>query len=159
MDTPPDPPARAPVALLLLLALAGLLYWASVPGFVRAAGVGGDAVMGAFNLILLLGVLWLVLGIALIVGNRDRAMPGWAVWTAAFILPFSAVATVMAEDSPATRPWAFSSAIILPLLFAAYALWARLPVLRRLLPAPVASLLVWGAACFLAFGAFFVSLV
>lgn len=155
-DDPP-PGSRPPLGLLALLVLSGVLYWAFVPDFVRGAHAAAEAADALRPLALMAG-LWAVLGVALMLGQRDGAMPGWACWVAAIIVPLSAVTTVLAEDAPGTRVWAHASAILLPVLYAGFALWARLPALHRRLPAPVTAALVWGTAAFLTFGAFIASL-
>jgi hypothetical protein len=79
--------------------------------------------------------LWLVLALLLLIAAIHGAMPTTGKIGAAVLLPVSAVAASIAADLYSHRAdWAFAIVLALPLLIAAYALWARLPALHATLP-------------------------
>ena len=61
----------------------------------------------------------------------------WSAIVAVFVVPLSGVAAFVAIDMCSRHmQWAIIFPAALPLLIASYAMWARLPRLRALLPAP-----------------------
>jgi len=143
MDAAPQP---VPKALLLLGAVALLPY-----GVLLLAWFGpqlrGDAVAGeAFRLLLIMVLLWLLLGMMLFLGHAGGAMPRCIAWLAWIVVPLSPPALLLADDAAATRPIAHAGIVLLPLLFALYALWARLASWQRRIPPGAAAALAWGPA-------------
>jgi hypothetical protein len=136
----------APIGMIALLAVAGVLYCALL--IVSAAPLGGgeDAYSQAWAALLLTFWLWVALAALLLVGGVKGHMPRWAALSALLLHPLSGVAAFAAEDA-ASRHAAGALLIValLPLVVAGYAFWARLPRLRAALP-EVATSLAAGAA-------------
>jgi len=156
---PMTPRARTLLVIqLILLAIAIALYLPLLQTFGRPyTGAGGDARYGqALAEFFLLSGLWLVLAAMVLLGIGG-AMPRWAILVALALVPLSGIATMLAEDRLATRPWARMDIIILPALFAAYALWSRWPRLQRMVPARIAHPAALGGIALLTLGSFAVS--
>ena len=128
-----------PIGMVAVLAIAAGFYAAMLVDIRPAAhgAVAGDAVAWLF----FTAGLWLSLSIALIVGAVGGRMPRPALWV--LLQPLAGAALVVSSDFysrhrdlPPLEP------AILPLLIAFYALWARLPALRRRLPATPTSVAV-----------------
>jgi lipoprotein NlpI len=96
-------------------------------------------------------MLCVVLGVLLLIGGTQGAMPAWSAGTATILLPISAFAVVVTAgllDRGASRGYLLVPAAIPP-LFAGYAMWARLPSWRRAIPALPASIVAWVAVALL----------
>jgi hypothetical protein len=142
---------RAPVATILLLVLAGLLYAPMMGCFIDApnSDAFGRGLALAYGAILA-GLLWLVLAALLIVAAIKGRMPLWARVGAVVLWPLSCVAVWMAADGHAAGdPSAIWVPALLPPLIALYALWARLPALHATFRAGVTSIVLGGAIAFL----------
>jgi hypothetical protein len=153
----PSPPQRSwPIGLLLLLAVAGVLYFLMLANAVDQPAGGGEARLGAaIAALFLTASLWIVLTIMIIVGGVSRAMPGWAGALAGLLIPASGVATVTAIDMCSRNmPWAIVFPALLAPLIAFYAFWARLPRLQAALPAEPTSVAVWASIFFLSVATF-----
>ena len=142
---------RAPVATILLLLLAAVLYAPMLACFIDAPH--GDAFGRGLALAygaILAGLLWLVLAALLIIAAVQGRMPLWARIGAVVLWPLSCVAVWMAGDAHgAGDPSAIWVPALLPPLIALYALWARLPVLHTVFRAGVTSAVLGGAIAFL----------
>ena len=91
-----------------------------------------------------LTMLSIALAVLLIAAGVSGAMPRWVMFAALFLVPFSGVAAFVAIDMCSRHiKWAIVFPVVLPLLIAAYALWARLPQLRAAIPAGPMSATVW----------------
>jgi hypothetical protein len=133
---PREKSSKAPVGSLILLIVAGFLYLAMVGSLTgmnetdaagRGMAMGFGTIFGA--------ALWLVLALLLLIAAIHGAMPTMGKIGAAILLPVSAVAASVAADLYSHRTdWAFVIVLVLPLLIAGYALWARVPALHPALP-------------------------
>lgn len=140
-------PGRAPVGSIVLLIVAGFLYLAMAGSLVgldatdaagRGMAMGFGTIFGA--------ALWLVLALLLLIAAINGAMPTMGKIGAAVLLPLSAVAASVAVDLYSQRAdWAFVVVLVLPLLIAGYALWARIPALHATLPPLQITVLLGGA--------------
>ena len=139
----------APYGMIALLAVAGVLYCALLVTSAAPSGGGEDAYSQAWASLLLTFWLWVALAALLLVGAVMGHMPRWAALSSLLLHPLSGVAAFAAEDA-ASRHVAGALIIValLPLVVAGYALWARLPRLRAMLP-EVATSLGAGAAILL----------
>lgn len=137
-------PAKAPVGTIVLLIVAGVLYLAMAGSL---ADLGGSDAAGrgmAMGFGMIFGAaLWLVLALLLLIAAINGAMPTAGKIGAAVLLPVSSVAASVALDLYSHRAeWAFAVVLALPVLIAAYALWARLPAVHAVLPPlPITALL------------------
>ncbi len=127
---------RPPVGTYILLGVAGLFYALMLANLVEtgttdAAGRGLDRAFAA-----LAGFfLWILLAVLLVVGGVKGHMPLLAAMVASILLPVSAVAAVAAAELYERQGgWPILVPALLPLVFAFYALWARLPHLQKSLP-------------------------
>jgi hypothetical protein len=132
----PEKSSKAPVGSLILLIVAGFLYLAMVGSL---ADLGGSDAAGrgmAMGFGMIFGAaLWLVLALLLLIAAIHGDMPTAGKIGAAVLLPVSSIAASIAIDLYSHRgDWAFLIVLALPLLIAAYALWARLPDLHASLP-------------------------
>ena len=84
-----SPPQRSwPIGLLLLLAVACVLYFLMLASALNQPAGGGESRMAAaFEALFLTAGLWIVLVIMIIVGGVSGAMPGWAGGSPAFSFP------------------------------------------------------------------------
>jgi hypothetical protein len=141
----PEAPQRSfPFGTILLLAIAGALYIA-VLGTTSFSSGGGDAAFGrAMASLFFTAALWIALALLVVVGSAMGAMPRWAGVAATFLLPLSGVATFVAIDMCSRHiKWAIVFPVVLPLLIAVYALWARLPRFRAAIPTGQAAAVIW----------------
>lgn len=144
----PDPSRRTAFAVgtFLLLTVAGVFYvW--LLAAVSGPREYGEAAFGqAFEALFLTVFLWSALALLLIVGGVVGEMPRWAAMLALFVHPLSAVGAFVAIDMASRNAgWALAFPGLLPLLIAAYAVWARFPALHRALPPLPASIAAWSA--------------
>jgi hypothetical protein len=142
---------RAPVATILLLVLAGLLYAPMMGCFIDApnSDAFGRGLAQAYGAILA-GMLWLVLAALLIIAAVKGRMPLWARVGAVVLWPLSCIAVWMAADAHAAGDRsAIWVPVLLPPLIALYALWARLPALHATFRAGLTSIVLGGAIAFL----------
>lgn len=90
--------------------------------------------------------LWLALAIMLLIANFKGNMPRWAGLSALILVPLSAgTALVSIEMYTRDGGWPIIVPVVLPPLFAFYALWARIPALNRLLSPKLTSIIVGNA--------------
>jgi hypothetical protein len=139
----PSPPQRSwPIGLLVLLAVAGVLYALMLANAVSRPSGGGEAgIETAIE-----GLFWIVLVIMIVVGAVMGAMPGWAGGLAGLLIPASGVANFTAIDMCSRdMPWAIVVPILLAPLIAFYAFWAGWPKLHAALPAERTSVAVWAS--------------
>jgi hypothetical protein len=144
----PSPTQRSrPIGLLLLLAVAGVLYVLMLANALYQPSGGGEAgIEAAIEGLFLTAGLWIVLAIMIVVGAVTGAMPGWAGGLAGILVPASGVANFTAVDMCSRHmPWAIVVPALLAPLIAFYAFWARLPRLQAALPAERTSVAVWAS--------------
>jgi tetratricopeptide (TPR) repeat protein len=132
----PPPTSSVPVGAIIVLILAVLSYlaMAAALGDIGHSDNAGNAIDA--GLAVFFGFfVWVWLGVLLLIAGVKGNMPVWAGITVAILLPASAVTSSIAVDlhtigglSPRIEPFA------LPPIFAAYALYARLTVLHRVIP-------------------------
>jgi hypothetical protein len=137
---------RAPIGSIILLIVAGFLYLAMAASLADVSGSdsAGRGIAMGFGMIFG-AALWLVLALLLLIAAINGAMPVVGKIGAAVLLPVSAVAASVAVDLYSHRAdWAFAIVLILPLLIAIYALWARLPGLHASLPPLLITSLLGG---------------
>jgi len=141
-----DSPAHRsiPFGTILLQALACVLYVTMLAN-VRFSAGGGDAVVGeAIAELLFILLLWVTLALLLIASAVMGQMPRWAGFLSLLLIPLSGVATVAAIDLCSRHArWAIVFPILLPLLIAFYAAWARFAKLHAAFPAKDISFVVW----------------
>jgi len=141
----PDSPQRSfPFGTILLLAVAGLLYVAML-GTISFSSGGGDAAFGqAMASLFATAGLWVALALLLIAAGVSGEMPRWVAFAAVLLIPLAGVATFVAIDMCSRHiKWAIVFPIVLPLLVASYAMWARVPRLRAAISARSMSATVW----------------
>lgn len=145
-----------PIGLLLLLAVAAVLYVLMLANASHQPAGGGEANIGAaIEALFLTSGLWIVLAIMIVNGGVLGTMPGWAAWLAGLLVPVSAIANFTAVDMCSRHmPWAILFSILMPPLLAFYAFWARLPSLQAALPAERTSVAVWASIFILSVAAF-----
>jgi hypothetical protein len=145
-----------PIGLLLLLAVAVVLYVLMLGNAWNLPTGGGESSMAAaFEALFLTTALWIVLAVMVVVGGVGGTMPRWAAWLAGLLVPVSAIANFTAVDMCSRHmPWAIVFSILMPALIAFYAFWARLPQLQARLPAERTSVAVWASVFFLSVVAF-----
>jgi len=147
MSMPSLPQRSWPVGLLLLLAVAGVLYVLMLANATYEPAGGGESRMSAAfeGLFLTLG-LWIVLAVMIVAGAVGGTMPGWAGGLAGILVPASGIANFTAVDMLSRHmPWAIVFPILLAPLIAFYAFWARMPELQARLPAERTSVAVWAS--------------
>jgi hypothetical protein len=142
--------------LLLLLAVAGILYVLMLANATYQPSGGGESRMAAaFEGLFLTAGLWIVLAIMIVTGAGGGTMPGWAGGLAGILVPASGIANFTAVDMCSRHmPWAIVIPLLLAPLIAFYALWARLPRLQAVLPAERTSVAVWASIFFLCVATF-----
>jgi hypothetical protein len=144
----PSPPQRSwPIGLLVLLAVAGVLYALMLANALYQPSGGGEAGLeAALEGLFLTAGLWIALVIMIVVGAVMGSMPGWAGGLAGILLPASGVANFTAVDMCSRdMRWAIVVPILLAPLIAFYALWAGWPKLHAVLPAERTSVAVWAS--------------
>ena len=132
------------IGTYLVLALASGLYVAMLLNVQVPAGGGEARIANAYQVLFLTLWLWIVLAVLLGICGVMGEMPRWAGIAAIFLHPLSGVAAFVAIDMAERHAWAIVFPVLLPLLTALYAMWARLPQLHAKLPAKTMSLAAWG---------------
>jgi hypothetical protein len=147
MSMPSLPQRSWPVGLLLLLAVAGVLYVLMLGNAMYEPSGGGESRMSAaFEGLFLTAGLWIVLAVMIVAGAVGGKMPGWAGGLAGILVPASGIANFTAVDMLSRHmPWAIVFPILLAPLIAFYAFWARMPQLQARLPAERTSVAVWAS--------------
>lgn len=136
-----------PIGAFIVLAVAVGFYLGMMICLANIQSTGDDAVGRAmaegFGVMFAM-MLWVALGILLIIGGIQGAMPGWSAGTATVLLPISAVVVVNIAGLLARSANAGYLVVpaAIPPLFAFYAMWARLPSWRQVIPALPASISV-----------------
>ncbi len=141
---------------LLALAAAAILYVLILDNVAYQRNGGGEArIAGAFEAIILTAGLWIMLAILLVLGARSGSIPTWAVYLAVPFVPISGIAYLVAIDMFCRdTPVAAMIIVLMPLLIAFYALWARLPRLHTTLSSHPTSAAIWASVCILSAGTF-----
>jgi hypothetical protein len=139
------PRRTIPVGTYLVLALACVLYVAMLLNVHVPAGGGEARIANAYQVLFLTLWLWVVLAVLLVMCGVMGEMPRWAGVAAFFLHPLSGVAAFVAIDMAERHGWAIIFPVVLPLIIALYALWARLPQLHARLPVKSTSLVAWVA--------------
>ena len=136
-----------PIGLLLLLAVAGVLYALMLANAsYQPSGGAESSLEAALEGLFLTVALWIVLAIMMAVGAVMGSIPGWAGGLAGILVPASGVANFTAVDMCSRgMPWAIVVPILLAPLVAFYALWAGWPRLHAALPAERTSIAVWAS--------------
>jgi lipoprotein NlpI len=143
-----------PIGAVIVLAVAIVFYLGMMACLGSIQSLGEDAVgraMAEGFSIMFAMMLWVVLGILLLIGGIQGAMPGWSAGAAAILLVISGVVVVNTAgllDRGANAGYLEVPAVI-PLVFAGYAMWARLPSWRRAVPALPTSIAAWVAVALL----------
>ena len=153
----PSPPQRSwPISLLVLLAVAGVLYVLMLGNAMYEPSGGGESRMSAAfeGLFLNLG-LWIVLAVMVVAGAVGGKMPGWAGGLAGVLIPASGVANFTAVDMCSRHmPWAIVFPVLLAPLIAFYAFWMGWKRLHAALPAERTSVAVWASVFVLSVATF-----
>jgi hypothetical protein len=143
MSMPSSSQRSWPIGLLVLLAVAGVLYALMLANALTQPSGGGEA---AIEGLFLTAGLWIVLAIMIVGGAVMGAMPGWAGGLAGILIPASGVANFTAVDMCSRHmPWAIVVPVLLAPLIAFYAFWAGWPKLHAALPAERISVAVWAS--------------
>ena len=134
-----------PFGTLILCVVALALYALMLANMSPSPAGVGDAVVGqAFFVLYLTAALWIVLALLMVGGAVMGQMPGAIAVVAIFMLPLSAVGCFVAMDLVRKFPAMIVVPVLLPLLIAFYALWARFRRLRHAFSATATALWVWG---------------
>lgn len=134
-----------PFGTIVVLAIACALYLAMLSSISFSAGRGDASFGEAIASFLFTVGVWVALAVLLIVGGVMGEMPRWSAMIAVILLPLAGVATFVAIDMCSRHiKWAVAFPIVLPLLVALYALWARTPKFRAAVAATPMSIGVWG---------------
>jgi len=133
-----------PFGTLLLLAVACGFYVAMLGSTSFSTGVGDASFGQAIASLFFTAGLWIALAALLIAAGVMGEMPRWVAFVAVFLLPLAGVATVTAIDMCSRHiKLAILFPVVLPLLVAVYALWARFPAFRAAIPAEPMSAGIW----------------
>jgi hypothetical protein len=139
----------APIGMIVVLCLATLLYLLMNAWIMGLRDGGSDAAgRGLAGVYILFAgfLLWILLGVLLLMGAVGGRMPLAATLAAVLLLPASAVGVAEAlEVYEHDIDLVIVVPVLLPLVFAAYALWARFVTLQARL-GPVAASTAAGLA-------------
>ena len=147
MSMPSSSQRSWPIGLLMLLAIAAVLYGLMLANAMyQPSGSGEASLEAAIEGLFVTAGLWIVLAIMVVVGAVQGTMPGWAGGLAGILVPVSGVANFTAVDMCSRHmPWAIVIPILLAPLIAFYAFWAGWPKLHAALPAESTSVAVWAS--------------
>ena len=145
MVTDSQPRKDLPIGTLILFALAIVLFAAMLANISFSTAGGEASFSQAVGSLLTVFGLWVWLALLLVVCAVLGAMPRWSAVAAFVLVPLSGVAATVAIDmcSRHIRP-AIVVPILLPLLIALYAAWARWPGVHARFPAHDVSIAIWG---------------
>src|ERR1043165_9421647 len=137
-------PRGFPVGILIMLVIAAALYVAMLSTITFSTGPGDASFGQAIASLMATAGLWIALSVLLVIGAMMGEMPRWARFAAVFLVPFSGAATFTAIDMCSRHiKWAIVFPVVLPLLIAVYAMWARFPALRAAIPGEPMSAAIW----------------
>ena len=159
MATELQPRKIWPIGTILLFALTGVLYVAMLTTISFSAGGGEAAFSQAIAALFAVIGLWVLLALLLFAGAILGKMPRWSAAAAVIFVPVSGVAMFVAIDMCSRHiAWAVIVPIMLPLLIALYAAWARWPRFHTAFPAKQTSMIVWGVIFVLSTATFLLAL-
>jgi hypothetical protein len=154
MTTEQTTRAKAPVGAIIVLAMTAFIYAGMMANLGEIQNPMSDAagrgMAAGFSMVFLI-VEWILLAVVMLIGGINGDMPNWAAIVASLLLPLSGFAagdalTLLEDD--ASPLYQLVPGLTAPVM-AAYALWARLPVLHRALPPLPTSATVWGVVALL----------
>jgi len=143
---PTQAPTRASIVMVVLLVFGIGLYAATIGSIadLGSSDAAGRALGEAFGVIFGF-CLWVLLAVMIVVAAVTGNMPVWARIAAGILVPVSAISAAIAvEFIKHHSGWQLLVPALIPPLIAAYALWARLPQLHRVLPPVLTGIAVWG---------------
>lgn len=141
-----------PFGAIALLAVAAILYGALLANAFPVTG-GEDRISQAFGAFFLTLALWLDLALLLMVGGVRGEMPRWTAYSAIVLHPLAGLAEAVALDAVSRNiNGAMVFVVLLPLVIAGYAMWARLTVLHKAYPPRPVSVAAWAAIVLLTIG-------
>jgi lipoprotein NlpI len=141
-----------PIVAIIVLVLAGVLYYLMMGLLEDLSRPSNDAFARGIGILftMLFGAgLWLLLGILLLIGIFKGTMPEWSAMAAAPLWLISGVAAALALNYIDRDGSYIFVPALLPPVIAAYALWARLTRLHRLIPPLPTSIAAWVAVALL----------
>jgi len=140
-----------PFGTILLLAVTCGFYVAMLGSISFSTGVGDASFGQALASLFFTMGCWIALAVLLIAAGLMGEMPRWVRFVAVFLLPLAGIATFTAIDMCSRHiKWAIVFPIVLPLLVAVYAVWARFPACRAAIPIEPMSAAVWALVLVLA---------
>jgi hypothetical protein len=146
METDLQTRRAVPIGTLILFALAAVLYVAMLANVPFSSGGGEDAFSQAIASFYTVFGLWIVLAVLVVVSAVAGTMPRWSGFAAFVLIPLSGIAAFVAIDMCSRHiPQAIIVLILLPLLIAFCAAWARWPGVRARFPGGDVSMASWGA--------------
>ena len=126
-----------PIGTFLVLLLVVGLYVAVLLNVQVPAGGGEARIANAYQVLFLTLYLWIALAVLLVVGGVMGQMPRWAMVAGFFLHLLSGVAAFVAIDMAERHGWAIVFPVLLPVITALYALWARFPQFHVKYPATI----------------------
>lgn len=155
MSTRSDGPPAVPTFSIILFALA-VLVWVGViatAATINDSDAAGNGLSYSLGVLMAIG-LWVLLAALLISIGVRGLIPRAGVLAAVILVPASGAAAVAAfnllRERAAPSGWPIIIPALVPALIFVYVLWASLPGIRAMLPDPIATGIVWGAALILA---------
>lgn len=147
-------PASLPIGMLVVLLIAMVCYLGMLANMGEMQNASTDAMgrglASGFALVFML-IEWLLLAILLLIGGVKGEMPVWSAIVAVALVPLSAGAAIgVLEplDNHGDPHFQLVPGLLAPVM-AAYALWARIPALHRVLPPQPTSIATWLAVAIL----------
>jgi hypothetical protein len=130
-----------PIGFCILAAVSASVFVCLLASVFSPAETGDGRLGQAVGIFLLTAVLWGMLGLLLLAGGLMGRMPRPAAIAAVILLPVSGVAACVAEDAYSRNiTGAIFFVVLLPLLIAFYAAWARFPRYHERFPPKATSL-------------------
>ena len=143
-------------ASFVIVLVVTLLLWAATVAngvTMRSSDAAGNALSQAFGVFMALA-LFVLMAILLVLAAIRGEMPVWMRIAAVVVLPASGAATVAAiellsQNTEWPVRWPLAIPVLAPALLVAIALWAYVPSLRAMAPAPVVGTVAFGALALL----------
>jgi hypothetical protein len=133
----------------LILSLVAVPLWMSIVNNLLTltnTDAAGQGLAVVFTFMITVA-LWILLALALILAWQKAALPTWSSWAAFLLLPASCAATLAVISLFAHRDsvrWMIIVPVLAPPLLMVFTMWASLPGLRMLVPAPLTAGVTWG---------------
>jgi hypothetical protein len=149
---PTTTPSNGAIGFSIGISVLALLLWVlqvATLSDLSSSDAAGNGLAQAFTAIEII-ILWVLLAILMIIAAVNGPMPALAGFAALLLVPASGIVAMTALGllaQPRVSPflWPIIVPALVPPLVVAFCFWTLVPSIRAVIPAAVATAIVWGA--------------